>query len=783
MPFGPNLRKMVMVILSKLRKSVLLALSILLLSPLVGPASGVFGVEAAQAQTINRINVSGNERVDDETVISYLTVRVGDTATRAKLTASTNALMGTGLFSSAKLAMSGYTLNVNVIENMMVGSVLFEGNKRLSDNNLTDMVSLSTHGTFSEARLQSDLETIRLAYERAGYKGVKVTARKENADDGRLRIVFVVDEGDRVGIASVTFTGNSTFGAGTLKDVIRTKESNWMSWLFQDDLYDEDKLTVDRELIRLYYVNHGYPDAQVLSAIGEYDASRNAYFVNFSISEGERYTFGDIGIETSIVGLNTDALKGRIRTNKGVLFSQSKLDASTENLAIAAADQGFSFADVRARVDRDIANKTFNITYLVDEGARVYVERVNIHGNNKTRDFVIRRELEFAEGDPFNRSILTRGKTKIESLGFFQSVDISTRQGSAPDKVVIDIAVVEKSSGDYGLTAGYSTDDGILGEVSVTETNFLGRGQYMKAALGASETGRSYTFSFTEPRFAGMKISTGFDFYKNIVDESSSFYYGTDTTGAKLRFSVPITEDLTATVFGGVDHVVYADKDGHDSVLVDDGDKRMKSVFGYTLRYMTIDSVKRPTTGVVASVTQQYYGWDANYLDTTFKARYYTPIMDDAHVVASLKAQGGFLVDFSGDGVNGLDAYRPGSQLVRGFKSSGMGARAASGEALGATYYAGLSAEIEFPIPGIPESYGLSTAFWGDVGYVGDTSDAVKAKTSVFSGMDQQLRSSVGASLIWESPFGPLRGDFAYVINKDDGDKTNVFSLSLKSVF
>ncbi len=773
-----------MVVFTKLRSSIILALCVILLSPLAGPVSPVFGVEAAQAQTINRIAVAGNSRVDDATVISYLTVRVGETATKAKLAASADALLATGLFSNAKLSMSGHTLNVNVDENEVVSSVLFEGNTRFSDANLTDMISLSSRGTYTDARLQADIDTIRLAYEKAGYKGVKVTARTDTGDNGRLKIVFTIDEGAKVGIASIAFTGNSSFDAGTLKSVIQTKETNLMSWLFKDDLYDEDKIAVDRELIRMFYVDHGFPDAQVLSAIGEFDASKNAYFINFSISEGDRYKFGDIGIETSIAGLDTNALKSKILTTKGSTYSQSKLKTSTEDLAIAATQQGFSFADVRPRIDRDFANKTFNITYLVDEGARVYVERINITGNEKTRDFVIRRELDFAEGDPFNRTLVTRGKTNIEALNFFKTVDISTSPGSAADKVVINIAVIEKSTGDYGFTVGYDSGSGLLGEVSLTERNFLGRGQYIKASLGATQIGRSAEFSFTEPRFAGLKIATGFDVYSRITDESSSSFYGQQATGATLRVTLPITDDISATIFGGGEYKVYTDQSNPFSALVKDGETRTTATIGYMLSYSTLDNNKKPTSGLAANFTQTYAGWDNNFISTVVKARYYMPLFEDSRIVASIKGQAGALTDLSGNGVNGLETFRLGPALVRGFEQAGIGPRATSGESLGAIWYAGLSAELEFPLPGVPETYGLSSAIWADAGYVGDTSAAAKAAAGgVVDGMSQQLRSSIGASLIWDSPFGPLRGDFAYVLNKDPVDRTQVFSLTLQSVF
>ncbi len=763
-----------MIHLNKLRYALLLALGLMLVGPFAGPAGGVIGVVAAQAQTVNRIAISGNSRVDDATIISYLTVRVGQTATSADIASSTNALLDTGLFSSVHVAMSGNTLNVRVDENSIVGSVLFEGNRRFPDKTLIDMVTLNQRGAFSQDRLQTDIQTIQLAYERAGYNNAKVTARTERSDNGRIRVVFEIDEGGRVGIASITFSGNDHFDAGTLKGVIRTKESNILSWLFKDDNYDEDRLAADAELIRLFYANRGYPDAQVLSHVAELDKSKNAYFINFTISEGEKYAFGDIGIETSIPGLNTDALRSAVRTHNGDRYSYKDLQRSTEDLAIAATDQGYSFADVRPRLDRDIANKIFNVTYLVDEGPRIYVERINITGNSKTRDFVIRRELDFAEGDPFNRTLVTRGKSNIEALDYFNSVNISTEQGSAPDKVVINIAVDEKATGDYGATAGYDSAQGVLGEISLTERNFLGRGQYLRVAVGASQSGRNYAFSFTEPRFMGLKVSAGVDLYKRVTDENSNNFYGTDITGGQLRFGLPLSDNLTATVFGGYEHNTIKDAD-NNSALVFNGQERDKAFVGYTLTYSTIDDVKHPREGFYGTFTQQYAGLDNNYVKSEVKGRYFLPVLEDGRLIASIKGQAGVVNALDGNGVHPTETYMLGSNLVRGFQAGGIGPRAASGESLGATWYAGASAEVEFPLPVLPESYGLRGAVWADVGYVGDASTAVAVP--VASGATDPLRASVGASLIWDSPFGPLRGDFAHVLKKDSGDRTQFFAL------
>ncbi len=679
----------------------------------------------------------------------------------------------------------------------LISAVLFEGNSGFSDSQLLAMVNVAEQGSFTEAGVAADAESIRLAYVGKGYIGVTVTPRIEQTESGRSRITFVVNEGERTGIAAINFTGNNSIGAGTLKSIIRTHETSLLSWLFRDDSYSEDLLAIDRGLIELYYMNHGYPDAQVTSAVGEYDASRNAYFVNFTISEGERYRFGEIGVETSIPGLNPDAMTGAIRTGKGGTYSLADLQKSQEDLAFEATAQGYAFADVRPRVDRDVANSTFNVTYLVDEGARIYVERINISGNTKTRDAVIRRELDFGEGDPFNRSMVQRGKTRIEGLGFFKVVNLDLQPGSAPDKVVINITVEEQSTGDYGLTAGFDSSAGLLGEVSVTERNFLGRGQYVRAAVSASESGQSFDFSFTEPRFMGLRMSAGFDVYHRIVGETTSNIYGTTATGGQIRFGAPITTDLSGSVFVGLEQKTVADNlfwdhDDNDATpeilhttsdIVSDGETFDKAWVGYSLVYNTLDDTKHPSEGIYATFTQQYIGWDYNLLKTEAKARYFMPLMSDWNVIGSVKGQAGYITALDGGLVHPLEAFRSAGSLVRGFQSGGMGPKLnSSGELLGYTGYVAASAEIEFPIPVLPETYGVRGAVWADAALI-DGNGGVPLMGAIKAGsIDENFKSSVGASIIWDSPFGPLRGDFAYVLNKATDDKTQVFSLTLQQL-
>lgn len=675
-------------------------------------------------------------------------------------------------------------------QEQLVGSVLFEGNRRFSDAQLLAMVDVSASGIYTSQRVSADVESIRQAYDRDGFLGVTVTSRTEPTADGRVRVVFQVNEGERAGIAAVNFTGNNAISSGNLKGAMLTKETGILSWLLRDDTYDEQKLAVDRERLRLYYANRGYPDAQVTS-VAEYDAARNAYFINFTVNEGQRYQFGNVGIETSINGLNTDVLRSTVQTGKGSQYSVSNLQETIEDMAYEATTQGYSFADVRARLDRDVATGTFNVTYLVDEGARIYVERINITGNTKTRDFVIRRELAFGEGDPFNRSMVVRGRTSIQDLGFFSNVEVSTAPGSSPDKVVLNINVTETSTGEYGASAGYSTSDGILGEVSLTERNFLGRGQYLRAAIGASQSGRTFDFSFTEPRFMGLKVSAGFDAYHRISDETTSSFYGSQSTGGQVRFGVPITSALNAGFFAGYERKVISDTKDNDnaaykSALVTDGQEFNKAFVGYSLTWNGLDDLKSPTEGLYATFTQQYIGWDHNLLKTEARGRYFMPLLDDSGIVASVRGQAGVVNSLDGGSVHAVEAFMPGSTIIRGFEGRGVGPRlaanaAGNSEYLGATMYAAISAEIEFPIPALPESYGLSGAIWADAAWIDGLPGTGTGTVDPLS-QDTPLRTSIGASLIWDSPFGPLRGDVSHVLNKSTADRTQVFQITLQTL-
>jgi len=767
---------------SKLIPSVILGVMLVLGSPLVpSQLTTLLGVQAAQAATLSKIIVNGNQRVEDSTIVSFLAIRTGQTISSQKIDESIDALYQSGLFSAVDVKSSGSVIRVTVKENPIISSVLFEGNKKFSDDRLLTMVETSSRGVYTEAAIAQDARNIKLAYDQAGFTAVSVTSRTEVVANSRIKVTFLVNEGDRAAIAKITFTGNQYIGDGQLRAAVRTRESHLLSWLFQDDVYDEDKLNVDSELVRLYYADHGYPDAQVLSAVSEFDVDRNAYFINFTIDEGEHYKFGVVDIQTSIAGLDANALKSGIRTHEGRRYSLTSLQQSASAMSSAAAYQGYSFAEVRPRIDRDVENKRFDITYLVDEGARLYVERINVFGNTRTRDFVIRREFDFAEGDPFNRTFVAAGRDSIQGLGFFSRVDVSTEQGTRADQVVLNVVVEEKSTGSWGGGASYSPQSGFGVELSLEEKNFMGRGQAFKLALGGTLGSKTFDFSFTEPKFMGLDISSSIDVYRRIVDEGKYYNYGTDSTGFQLRVAAPVVDKLSSSVFVGFDQTKYVDSDANAPTYITSlGGDVNKAFIGYNLNFTDVDNAAQPSEGFALNLNQQYVGIDHNLLKTEVKGRYYMPVLPDYGVVASIKGQAGIINELGGGSAHPTEAFVAGPNLIRGFKSRAFGPKDSAGNALGITEYLALSAEVEFPIPVLPDNYGVKGAVWADAAYLGSAS---LDGANIASGNGVQTRTSIGASILWDSPLGPLRGDFAHVLDKDTADETQVFALTITTLF
>jgi outer membrane protein insertion porin family len=766
-------------------QSLLAALVLLGASILAIAATASF----ADAAVVNRIEVQGNQRVDAGTIEAYLSIQPGRNFSSEDEDASLKALFETGLFSDVHIDLRGSTLVVVVVENPVINEVAFEGNKKFKDEQLSGLVESKPRGVFTQAKVQNDVAKILELYRRSARFEASVTPQTIALPNNRVNLVFVITDGPKTGIAGLTFIGNEAFGEARLRNVIQTRRSNILTFIRGGDNYDPDQLASDEEKLRQYYLARGYADFQVVSSSAELDRERNTFFISFTLNEGPRYRFGQISVDSTITGVDTAILQRQVITDEGDVFSNSDVEKSTENITLYLAAHGYPFAQTRPRLDRNPDTLTIGVTYVVDEGARVYVERIDVRGNTRTRDYVVRREFDIAEGDAYNRVLVDRAERRLKRLGYFSDVRIFNEPGSSDDRVIVVVQVVEQPTGDLSFGIGVSTGDGVVGDVSLTEKNFLGRGYNLRASVGAGTNSRSYEFGFTDPYFLGRRISAGVNVYRRINQETSFRHYDYNTTGGGLTFGFPITEDFTVQTGYKVElQEISVDDDKCELPDTDDnnvsraicdanGDTLVSSVF-YSLIYDTLDSRINPRDGFYTRFTQEFagVGGDVRWLRTTGSASYYHELLADRDVIGLVKVQGGDIFGL-GEDVRLLDAFFKGGETVRGFGTSGFGPRDIStDDALGGNIYVAGTAEVQFPLPVIPREIGLKGAFFADAGTLFDT-DADVGPTGKLAD-DASIRSAVGGSVLWASPLGPLRADFAWAITKEDYDDTQWFRFS-----
>lgn len=777
------------------------ALSVGMIAPAAVAVQFAF-VPMAQAAVVSSINVQGNQRVDKETIIGYINITPGKSFSGADIDEAVKRLFGTGLFSDVRINQVGSTLVVQVEEYSIVNQVLFQGNKKLKDKELAQAVQLQPRGPFSQDALNADVDAVKAAYTRIGRDDAQVTTQVIDVGQGRVNVVFEINEGGRTKIAAINFNGNNAYGDRRLSDVISTKRSTILSYLLRDDIYSEDKLRADEEALRRFYYNHGYADFRVISSSANLDPSTNEYTVDFTVEEGERYTFGDISIESSIQGVSAESLGSVVQTRSGDVYSAKEVEDSIIGLTERAAGMGYAFAQVTPRGDRNFENRTISVVYAIDQGPRTYVERIEIRGNERTRDHVVRREFDISEGDAFNQVLVQRAKRRLEALGYFESVEVSTAPGSEPDQVVLVVDLVEKSTGEFNIGAGYTTGGETGGpsvDGGISERNFLGRGQFIKFSAGGGQNSRDFSFSFTEPYFLGRRIAAGFDIYHATRKYDN---YESTATGATVRFGLPITQSLSTTLAYNISQEEYEYREAcqdafgnldpskcNVSLAIQDGVNTspwLKSSVSGSINYNTIDDVNNPHSGIYASALLEVagLGGDAKFVKGTLRGRYYHTLSEEYDVVGMLTAGGGHIQGFGSDGLRTFDLFKSNDRIIRGFEYNGIGPYdAATLEQLGAQSYINASAEAQFPLPVIPESLGLRGAVFADAATLFGNDIAENIPGLTVAGTSADWRASVGAGIIWASPFGPLRVDYAYPVLKEDTDRTQEFNFGISTRF
>ncbi|WP_417418593.1 outer membrane protein assembly factor BamA [Hoeflea sp.] len=755
-------------------------------------AVSLAGVTVAEAAVVNRIDVRGNSRVDASTVRGNLTISPGARFNNNDIDDSVKRLFSTGLFSDVQISVSGSTLIVTVAENQIINQVVFNGNKKLKDTALKNVVQSRQLGAYNDLIIQADVQAIRDAYAAVGRSDATVTTRIVPLDGGRVNIAFEINEGDRTKISSINFVGNQAFGDGRLADVITTKKSGLLSFLSRKDVYDEDKLRADEELLRRFYYNRGYADFRVISSFAELDETNNEYVVTITVEEGERYVFGDVSIESTVPGIDSDSLKGLIQTRSGSVYSAKDVEDTIMAISDRVATQGYPFAQITPRGDRDYNNRTISVVYLVDEGTRAYVERIEIRGNTRTRDYVIRREFDLSEGDAFNQVLVRRAKKRLEDLKFFSSVDISTQPGSQPDRVVLIVDVKDQSTGEFGIGGGYSNTDGFTATIDITERNFLGRGQFIRASVGGGADTREYTLSFTEPYFLGYRLAAGFDVFK----KSDTSYTGFDETvqGVNLRLGAPITENLYLTTAFKFTQTKFTDvsttsiTSNPEQAVVNAGGYDTGAL-SYTLSYNTLDDAILPREGISAKFTQEYagLGFDSEYLKTTAKASYFHMLSESADMIGQVSVGAGNVVA-TGSNLRVFEHLFVGEETIRGFDTRGIGPRVFNGTdyvgAAGGTTYFNGTVEVSAPMPLVSRDFGLRFNVFADAATLyGNKISSTDLGTQSLVGTGMEWRASVGAGIMWASPFGPLRVYYAEPVVKKSYDDVKKFGFGASTRF
>ncbi len=741
---------------------------------------------AAEAAVVQRIDVRGAQRVGAEAVRSNLSIQPGRTFSNADIDESVKRLYATGFFSDVQISVSGGTLVVTVAENQLINQVVFNGNRKIKDDKLQGIVQTQAQGPYSDSLISADIQRIREAYGAIGRSDVEVTTQVVPVAEGRVNLAFVINEGERTKISSINFVGNNAYSDGRLAAVLQTKESGILSFLTRKDVYNEDKLRADEEALRQFYYNHGYADFRVISSEAVLNEAGNEYTINITVDEGQRYKFGAVSVESTVDGIDGSELQGLLETREGDTYSARDIQKSMEAISRRVSSAGYPFARVVPRGDRNFETNTIGVTYLVDQGERAYVERIEVRGNTRTRDYVIRREFDISEGDAFNQETISRAKRRLEALGFFSSVNISTQAGSSPDRVVVIVDVQDQPTGSFGIGAGYSVGDGgLVLEASVEEKNFLGRGQFIRLAAGGGfDDTQTYNFSFTEPYFLGYRLAAGFDLFKSST--SSNTYYDYEEQGGTIRVTAPITEDLATTLrytYKEIDYINDGANAGNTAQpyldVIEQG-SWTQSIFGHSVVYNTVDDRQNPHEGIYASFTHEYagLGGDSEYYKAYIRARMFYTLSDEFDIVGSLAGSAGHVVAL-GDNLNVFDQFKIGGKEVRGFDNSGIGPRMGD-DSIGGTTYFTASAEATFPLPLVPQDLGFRGAVFADAGTLFGSDLRSDAGAE---GTDMSIRASVGAGLVWNSPFGALRVDYAVPVAKEDFDDTQEFRFSMANQF
>jgi outer membrane protein insertion porin family len=753
---------------------------------------------AAQGTAVfSRVDVAGNQRIEADSIRVFAGIEPGQPVTPEQLNLAVRQLFETGLFEDVTVQPEAGRLLITVVENPTINQIAFEGNDALDDEALTEAIQLRPRLAYSVAAAEADAQRIIDAYRAAGRFAAEVEPVIIRQPDNRVDLVFEITEGRVTRVQRVAFTGNQVFSDRRLRRVIQTNQSNWLSAIFGGTNYDADRLEFDSELLRQFYLERGYVDFRVLSSTAELARERNGFFLAFTVSEGQRYNFGQISVSSSVPGLDAAAFEPLVApVLGGGVYNVRLVERVIERMAFQAGQAGYAFVEIRPRVTKNEAARTVDINFELLEGERVFIERIDISGNSRTLDRVIRRQFQVVEGDAFNAREVREAEDRINGLGYFESASVEVVEGSSPGRALILVEVEEQPTGSLSLGGAFSTNEGLTAQIGITERNFLGRGQAVSATIAASTQFGNFEFGFVEPALFDRDLLAGFSIYyrdRNFDEQS----FQTSNIGFEPRLGFPLSENGRLVLrYKLSQDDIFNVQDDTSLVILNEEGKQITSALAFTYSYDRRNSVVDPTAGFILTLNQEFagLGGDVTHSKTQGSARAYTSFFEE-ELILSAALEGGAI--FSDQGTRITDRFNTGGDSFRGFSRNGLGPRDFCGDgdevtclapqqdlevddALGGNYYGILRLDASFPI-GVPQEYGVYGGVFADIGSLWGLDDVNGSMGEVDA--DFLVRSSVGVSLFVDTPFAPLRFNYAFPLEYQDYDVLERFRFTVQTRF
>lgn len=729
------------------------------------------------------IEVRGNQRIEADTIRSYMLLQPGDPYDAERLDRSLKTLFATGLFRDVDIRRDGGRVVVTVAENPLVNRVAFEGNRKISDDVLNREVQLRARSVFTPQAAQADRQRILELYARRGRFAAVVEPKIIEREQNRIDLVFEIEEGESALVARINFVGNQAYGDSRLQEVVATKEQAWYRAFSSSDQFDPERLAFDRELLRRFYLRQGYADVQVTGATAELAPDRTGFFLTYLLDEGPRYRVGEVEVVSNLRGLDPQPLRQFLELSTGDWYDGDLIERTSQRLQEEANFRGYPFVSVQPRIQRDREKRIVNLTFELNEAPRVYVERIEITGNTRTQDRVIRREFRLAEGDAFNAAQIRRSRDRLRNLGFFSDVQVASSPGSAPDRAIINTSVVERATGEISLGGGFSTDAGFLADVGLRERNILGTGIDARINGTLAQRRSQLDLSITNPYFLDRNLAAGADIFyiqRNLLNIAS---YREQRAGFALRMGYAFNERVRQSwTYSLVNRDVFDISDGASQFIQEQAGTTLLSQIGQTLIFDVRDSILDPRRGYVVRVATDFagLGGDVAYLRGRVDGTYHIPLeslLDDPDFVLSISGSIGYLQDIFNKPDRIVDRFFLGGENLRGFRIAGAGPRDVStGDSLGGRFIWTQSTELRYPLP-LPAELGLVGRAFVDVGALSQSSSGPTVRD------DATPRVGVGVGISWRSPFGLINVDLAQAVAKQSYDETQVFRFGFGTRF